>query len=181
MTSATYFAELYTAANSVKSDVEGLYASVDLAISKCVKKIRAGGVVHLVGNGGSAAIVSHAQNDLVKAASIRAMVHQDVALLTATSNDIGYHQSVQLPLSRWLSKDDVLIVVSSSGESWNLLRAAEVARERGAFLVTCSGFSTGNNLRSKGHVNFYVPSSDYGTVELTHAALLHYLTDRLAA
>lgn len=138
-------------------------------------------MVHLVGNGGSAAIVSHAQNDLVKACQVRAMVYQDVPLLTAFANDHGYHKGYSDALSIWLEDDDVLIAVSSSGASPNILNAARIAKSTGAFVITCTGFSPDNALRQIGHLNFYVPSSDYGQVELTHAALLHCLTDRLAA
>lgn len=136
--------------------------------------------VHLVGNGGSASVVAHAQNDLVKACGIRAMVYQDVPLLTAFANDHGYHKGYSDALSIWLEDDDVLIAVSSSGASSNILNAVKVAKDIGATVVTCSGFQPENALRQLGHLNFYVPSSDYGQVELTHAALLHCLTDRLA-
>lgn len=137
--------------------------------------------VHLIGNGGSASIVAHAQNDLVKACGIRAMVYQDVPLLTAFANDHGYQNGYSDALSIWLADDDVLIAVSSSGASKNILNAATVAKDAGSTVVTCSGFQPDNALRQIGHLNFYVPSCDYGQVELTHAALLHCLTDRLKA
>lgn len=137
-------------------------------------------VVHLIGNGGSAAVVAHAQNDLVKACSIRALVYQDVPLLTAYANDRGYPKGYSDALSIWLDAGDVVIAVSSSGASPNILNAVKVAKDNGLTVVTCSGFRPDNPLRSLGVLNFYVPSSDYGQVELTHAALLHCLTDRLA-
>jgi D-sedoheptulose 7-phosphate isomerase len=154
------------------------------AMARCVRDLRkcheSGGVVHLVGNGGSAAIVAHVQNDLMKAAGIRALVHQDVPLLTAYANDEGYPQSVAGPLTTWLGRHDVLIIVSSSGMSDNIIAAAELAHERGAKVITFSGFEPSNTLRGLGYVNFYAPLGQYGFVELTHAALLHYLTDALA-
>ncbi len=138
------------------------------------------GVVHLVGNGGSAAVVAHAHNDLVKACGLRALAYQDVPLLTAFANDNGYQNGYADALSVWVREDDVLIVVSSSGASPNVLRAAHVADDAGAIVITFSGFSPDNPLRRCGDLNFYVPSFDYGQVELTHAALLHCLTDRMA-
>lgn len=137
-------------------------------------------MVHLVGNGGSASVVAHAQNDLVKACGIRALVYQDVPLLTACANDGGYPNSYAQPLSVWLDERDLLVAVSSSGASPNILNAVDVAKRAGTTVVTCSGFKPDNPLRQLGDLNFYVPSSDYGHVELTHAALLHCLTDRLA-
>ncbi len=137
------------------------------------------GIVHLVGNGGSAAVVAHAHNDLVKAGGKRALVYQDVPLLTAYANDNGYQNGYADALSAWIREDDILIAVSSSGASQNILKAAKVAEDAGAIVITFSGFSPDNPLRRCGDLNFYVPSFDYGQVELTHSALLHCLTDRL--
>jgi len=156
--------------------------SLDGAMEACVLRLThiRRGVVHLVGNGGSASVVAHAQNDLVKACGIRALVYQDVPLLTAYANDNGYPKGYSDALSIWLRSDDVLIAVSSSGASPNILNAVNVARNEGVGVITCTGFDPCNPLRQLGDINFYVPSSDYGQVELTHAALLHCLTDRLA-
>ena len=136
--------------------------------------------VHLIGNGGSASIAAHAQNDLVKGCGVKALIYQDVPLLTALENDDGYHQGYAAPLALWIEPDDVLIAISSSGASGNILQAVRVAKAAGATIVTCSGFNQDNPLRQLGDLNFYVPSFTYGYVELTHAALLHCLTDRLA-
>jgi D-sedoheptulose 7-phosphate isomerase len=136
--------------------------------------------VHLVGNGGSAAVVAHAQNDFVKAAQTRARVHQDFPLQSAYANDCTYAVAWAKSLEVLMRPHDVLMAVSSSGESASILNAVEAARKRQAMVMTFSGFESTNRLRQLGDLNFYVPSSDYGYVELTHAALLHYVTDRLA-
>lgn len=157
---------------------------LDLAMVVWVKQIAEARerhrTVHLVGNGGSASVVAHAQNDLVKACSVRALVYQDVPLLTAYANDHGYPNGYADALAMWLEAGDVLIAVSSSGASANILNAVDVAKANGVTVVTCSGFDPENPLRQRGHLNLYVPSSNYGQVELTHAALLHCLTDRVA-
>jgi D-sedoheptulose 7-phosphate isomerase len=136
--------------------------------------------VHLIGNGGSAAVVSHVHNDLVKACGIRALVYHDAPLATAYANDHGYQNAYADAVAVMLGGGDVLIAVSSSGASLNITNAAAVAKQSGAVVITCTGFLPDNPLRQMGDLNFYVPSSDYGQVELTHAALLHCLTDRLA-
>jgi len=152
-----------------------------VAIVTLVRDVRTrGGVVHLMGNGGSASVVAHAQNDLVKGCGVKALVHQDIPTLTAFANDQGYDQSLRGPLRVWVQPDDVVIAVSSAGMSTNIVQAATAAKANGAKVITLSGFLPENALRQLGDVNFYVPSTDYGSVELTHAALLHYLTDRLA-
>ena len=180
MTVRGYFAALYVCGESL----EALPFSVQEAMESCVAWVRSarerGGVVHLMGNGGSASVVAHAQNDLVKGARVRALVHQDIPSLTAYANDQGYEQSYRGPIAVWVQPEDVVIAVSSAGLSPNIVHAATTAKTGGAKLITLSGFTPCNTLRQLGDVNFYLPSSDYGCVELTHAALLHYLTDRLA-
>lgn len=154
--------------------------SMERAMAAVVGRIRSAGTVYLVGNGGSAAVVAHAQNDLMKVGHVRALTFQDVPLLTACANDRGYTESYAAPLRWWIADTDVLIAVSSSGASKNILAAVAAAKDARALVVTYSGFQPSNPLRAMGDINFYVPSSDYGHVELTHAALLHCLTDRLA-
>jgi len=172
--------EYMTALGQCAAEVESTPWTMPDAMGACVSWLKGAHVVHLMGNGGSAAIVSHAQNDLVKVGKVRALVHQDIPLLTAYANDHGYDQALLRPLGVWLQPDDVVIAVSSSGMSPNLVQASKAALRIGARLITLSGFLPKNHLRQLGHVNFYVPSEKYGYVELTHAALLHYLTDQLA-
>lgn len=137
--------------------------------------------VMLVGNGGSAAVVAHAHNDLCKAAGVRAMLFTEPALLTAHSNDESFDLAYARQVEQWADRGDVLIAVSSSGQSRNIITAAEVARDADASIVTLTGFRPDNPLRRFGDVNFYSPSESYGHVELSHAVLLHYLTDAVAA
>jgi D-sedoheptulose 7-phosphate isomerase len=169
-----YFAGLAECAAGVEA------GELAKAVSWIQEVKRVGGTVHLVGNGGSAAIVAHAQNDFVKAAKVKAQVHQDIPLFTACANDCGWVQGAAMPLSLWIDDDDLLIAVSSSGESRNIHTAVEVARRAAASVITFTGFDAHNTLRKLGDLNFYAPSLDYGHVELTHAALLHYLTDEVA-
>jgi D-sedoheptulose 7-phosphate isomerase len=180
MTIREYLDGLADCGEMVVASAAGHLITLNDAMARCVRDLRKAETVHLVGNGGSAAIVAHAQNDFLKAAKVRAMVHQDVPLLTAYANDDGYPQSVAGPLAAWLTKSDVLIAVSSSGMSANIIAAAKVAANIGAHVITFTGFEPTNTVRPMGQVNFYVPSGDYGYVELTHAALLHYLTDACA-
>jgi D-sedoheptulose 7-phosphate isomerase len=176
-----YAATLAVCADQVQAGKQ----STQDALESCVAWIAAvrdrQSVVHLIGNGGSAAVVSHAQNDLVKGCKVQALVHQDIPAMTAYTNDYGYGESYSGPLEVWRRRTDIVIAVSSGGESLNIVQAASAAKRQGSHVITLSGFAPTNALRQLGHANFYVPSSDYGCVELTHAALLHYLTDRLAS
>jgi D-sedoheptulose 7-phosphate isomerase len=131
----------------------------------------------LVGNGGSAAIVSHIHNDLSKAVGVRAMVYHESPFLTAMANDHGYETVFREPVAMWAEVGDLLIAVSSSGESASIVGPVMVARDKGCRVLTFSGFNPANRLRQLGDVNFYVPSSSCGYVEMTHAILGHCVTD----
>ena len=139
---------------------------------------RVSGKVMLVGNGGSEAIVSHVQNDIAKAVGIRAMVFTQPPLLTAQANDDGYGSVFERPVELWAEPRDILLTVSSSGSSENILRSVRVASGKGCRVITFSGFSPDNPLRGMGDLNFYVGSHVYGYVETAHAALTHFITDR---
>jgi D-sedoheptulose 7-phosphate isomerase len=151
--------------------------AVDLVVDSIVSLKDAGAKVLLIGNGGSAAIVSHMQNDLCKTVGVRAMVFTEGPLLTATANDDGYHSVFHRPVELWAEARDLLIAVSSSGESENIVRAAAAARERGCQIVTMTGFRPENRLRQLGNVNVYVPASTYGYVETAHGLIAHCVTD----
>ena len=160
------------------TDREGTPLSLEEGATRAVEMILS--VPHkimLIGNGGSAAIASHMQNDLCKAVGRRAMVFNESPLLTALSNDHGYESVFEKPVELWAEPGDLLIAISSSGRSENILRAAQVSRQGGCQIVTFSGFRSDNPLRQLGDLNFYVASETYGHVEVTHMALTHFLTD----
>lgn len=175
---SVYFGNLASCLMRVEAS-DGL--SVDAAFEMAALYLtRTRGIIHVIGNGGSASVAAHTQNGLQQACHRRAVVHQDIACLTAFANDGGYPTVYEAPLALWLQPVDVVIAISSSGASANILSAVRLARQRGAVVITFSGFAPDNPLRQLGALNFYVPSTHYGFVELTHEALLHCLTDRLA-
>lgn len=133
--------------------------------------------VMLIGNGGSAAIASHMQNDLCKTVGVRAIVFNEAPLLTALSNDHGYGCVFERSVQLWAKAGDLLVAISSSGQSENILRAVRSAKKRKCRVLTLSGFNPKNLLRLMGDLNFYVPSKEYGYVELVHSVLSHFLTD----
>lgn len=136
-----------------------------------------GARIFFIGNGGSAAISSHMAADYQKNGGFPTMCFNDAALMSCISNDLGYSEVFSLPLQRHARLGDVLVAVSSSGESLNILHAARYAKEHRLNVVTLSGFEPDNPLRRMGSVNFYVPSKSYGTVEIAHLAILHSLLD----
>lgn len=184
MTLLEYWADLRACQGLVQVTQYGgdadLVASAQTAVNWIGEVQRARGTVHLIGNGGSGEVAGHIQNDLAKAGKVRAQVHQDIGLLTACANDLGYSQVYAMPLSLWMEDDDLLIAISSSGSSPNILEAVRVARKACAAVITFTGFKPDNPLRSMGDLNFYVPSHHYGHVETTHETILHYMADEVA-
>ena len=153
-----------------------------LAARDLLLEVRSGGrKVMVVGNGGSAAIASHLQTDLAHGLGIRALVFTEPTTLTAQANDHGYEQAFRNLARLWTDPGDLMVAVSSSGRSPNILNACSAALDRGAGLVTFSGFHADNPLRALGTLNFHVASTEYGAVESAHAVLIHHLTDLVLA
>ncbi|MBI4668577.1 MAG: SIS domain-containing protein [Elusimicrobia bacterium] len=127
----------------------------------------------IVGNGGSAAIASHQATDYFKMCGLRATAFNNSSLLTCLANDYSYEEVFSRQIERMADPGDVLIVISSSGKSPNILKAASAGSKTGCRIITLSGFAPANPLRAKGEINFYVPSDDYGQVECAHGFICH--------
>lgn len=134
--------------------------------------------IYLIGNGASAAMASHFAADACKNGGLRAQAFNDGALLTCAGNDLSFDQVFALPLTRFAQAGDLLITISSSGASQNVLQALERAHEMRLRIVTVSGRSSNNPSRSFGDVNFYLPVSRYGWIESGHHVVLHYWLDQ---
>ena len=137
------------------------------------------GRVFLIGNGGSAAVASHIANDFCNTGGLRAATFSETAVLTCFTNDYGYENAYAMLLDREVRPGDLLIAISSSGQSANIVSAVERMRARNGAVITLSGFSALNPLRSLGHLNFWLDSRRYSHVEIGHLLLLHYLADRI--
>ena len=135
--------------------------------------------VILVGNGGSAAIASHVAVDLTKAARVRAINFNEADLITCFGNDYGYENWMGKALEFYGDSGDVAVIISSSGQSQNVVIGANAARDIGLHVVTLSGFRTNNPLRMLGDLNLWVNSESYNVVETTHQSWLLAVIDRL--
>lgn len=134
--------------------------------------------MYFVGNGASAMMASHMAADASKNGNFCSRAFNDIALMTAVSNDIAYEECFAVPLKRFAYPGDALVTISSSGNSPNVIRAIETGRELEMQIVTLSGMSPDNKSRKMGDLNFYVPADTYGIVEVNHQALLHCWLDR---
>lgn len=135
------------------------------------------GVIILLGNGGSAAITTHMQADLFLRLGARAVSFGDTPCLTALANDYGYREAYQRLVEVWADGNSLMVGVSSSGQSHNILNGVRMAKSKGSVALTFSGFSPQNPLRTLGDLNFYVASQHYGLVEGVHGVLSHTIID----
>ena len=134
----------------------------------------------IFGNGGSAAIASHVSVDMTKNAKLRCLNFNEAGLITCFSNDYGFEHWVEKAVDFYGDEGDVLIVISSSGCSENILNAVKVARI-GNFssVITLSGFSENNPLNKLGNINLWVDSNAYNFVENIHQIWLLTIVDLL--
>jgi D-sedoheptulose 7-phosphate isomerase len=133
--------------------------------------------IMFIGNGGSAGIAGHMAIDFTKNGGVRSVTFNDASSLTCLANDLGYDQVFAKQVEMQGLPGDVLVAISSSGESVNILRAAEAALAQKCDVVTLTGFRPGNSLRKLGTVNFFAASAVYGFVETAHQVILHAILD----
>lgn len=131
----------------------------------------------LVGNGGSAAMASHVAVDLTKACGIRAVNFNEADLITCFANDYGYENWVSEALKAYADPGDCVVLISSSGQSKNIISAAVQTKTIGCSLITLSGFRSDNPLRTLGDINLWVDSTNYNIVEMTHHIWLLSIVD----
>lgn len=124
--------------------------------------------VIIVGNGASASIASHAATDFTQHAGIRCIALNDHNLITAFSNDYGYENWVVKALECYADEGDVVVLVSSSGRSRNIINAARYCKNRRIVLITLSGFDEDNPLRLESDLSLWAPSRRYNVVETIH-------------
>lgn len=136
-----------------------------------------GNKVMWIGNGGSAAISSHGAIDYWRTGAIKSVCFNDGALLSCIGNDFGYEAVFEKSIEMFAEPGDLLVAISSSGQSKNIINGIKAAREKGCKVITLSGFLPENPLRTLGDFNFYVPSTHYGHVELTHGMICHSFLD----
>ena len=130
----------------------------------------------VLGNGGSNSVASHISQDYMKFHRKKVSILSDPSMLTMLTNDFEYEYAYQKFLEYYVEKDTLVIIISSSGESKNMLRAQEWCEENKVSYGVLTGFKSDNSLKKKsthGLFNYYIDSSDYGVVECVHQIFLH--------
>lgn len=165
----------------IATDREGKALGHDEALEAWVDKSeelkKDKGIFFFCGNGASATMAEHMSHDCFQNADFLTETVSETSHLTAISNDVSYEDVFSYRISKMLGDKDMLITISSSGNSPNVIKAIKTARELGVFIVTVSGKKEDNQSRQLGDLNFYVPLETYGLVESAHAVLLHCWLD----
>jgi len=162
-------------------NLEGIEISTDRGFFDWVQRTKnvkkSNNTIFFVGNGASASMASHFAADVAKNGSIKTHVFTDVSLITAIANDICYDEVFAEPIKLHLKKNDMLIAISSSGNSKNVVRACEECKKKEGKIITLSAMKRDNLLQSRGDINIYIPAQTYGCAESGHAVILHYWMD----
>lgn len=152
---------------------EGIQLLVDAFSGHKEKKSQ----LFFIGNGGSSAIASHMTADFMKNGGMNTYSLYDNAVTTCMGNDYGYEHIFSRPLEFLAREGDLLIAISSSGNSKNIINAIDVAAGKKAFTITLTGFGADNRAKGMGDINVYVPCHKYGIVESIHNLILQQVVD----
>jgi D-sedoheptulose 7-phosphate isomerase len=163
------------------------FAAVDQVVEVLISANQAGQTVFICGNGGSASTATHFGCDLAKRPIVAGQPRYRVipltdnnALMTALSNDIGYDVVFSEQLIPLVRKGDILIGISGSGNSKNVIKAVEVAKAAGATTIGFSGYD-GGKLAPAVDISVHIPSFNMAMVEDVHLMLEHAICERLLA
>ena len=154
---------------------QGIQVMVDIFTGHKKKESQ----VFFIGNGGSSAIASHMTADFMKNGGMNTYSLYDNAVTTCMGNDYGYENIFSRPMQFLVREDDLVIAISSSGNSANIVNAIQVAKEKKAKVITLTGFEPTNKAKQMGDVNVYVPSNKYGIVESIHNLILQQIVDEI--
>ena len=139
-----------------------------------------GGKIIIVGNGGSAATASHVAVDLSLNSNVKAINFNEADLITCFANDFGYENWVKKSLEIYADPWDLLILISCSGNSKNLVNANLFAKKKGLKIVALTGCKKNNKLNSiKNNLNIWINSKEYNTIEIVHHSILLNIVDGL--
>jgi len=179
-----WLSELSATLNAAEYRVSGKNVPAAMAmeeIQALLKKLRnRKGSLYWVGNGGSLAVCSHLAQDVLNKLKIRSIPLSDASMLTCMANDFGYANVFKKPLEILFTPGDMLIGISSSGNSESIVSAARLCLEKGGNLIALSAFSPDNSLRAvKADVSVYLPTTLYGLAEVGHEAVMHAAIESL--
>lgn len=166
-------------ANLYKQKIGEFIASpvLEKQVNEAVQMIKGFKRIFFIGNGGSNAICSHMMEDFAKVLRYESFAFTDPALITCFSNDYGYENAMVEWLKVYFKPEDLLVAISSSGNSANINNAVDYVNGINKNVITLTGFGKDNKLSKKGKINFYLDANSYGIVECYHQVILHSILD----
>ncbi len=172
-----FYKDIFLEINNILKETD--YVGLEKITKSLINANNKNKKVIIFGNGGSAAISSHVSVDLTKNARIRCINFNEADLLTCFSNDFGYEKVYSKSIEFYADKGDVVIIISASGRSKNLLEAAKICKQKKIFLCTLTGFSKSNPLKKMGNINLWANSKAYNVIENIHQIWLLSIVDRI--
>ena len=171
-----YFQTLRNVISFSRNNLEKLIKIENLILKAKKNKKK----IIIFGNGGSAAIASHFTIDCINKIKMKCINFSDASILTCFSNDYGYENWVKKSLEQFVDKGDLVILISSSGESKNMLLGCKFLKKKKIKSITFTGFKENNSLRKNGDINIWIDSKIYNFIENSHQLLLLSLTDSIS-
>ena len=148
------------------------------SICDILLKIKPENSVHIFGNGGSSAIASHFSMDLTNNSKVKCLNYNDPSIITCYSNDYGFQNWISRAIFKYGRKNDVLILISSSGKSKNMINAIkEARRKKFKKIITFTGFDKKNFMKRNSDIGFWVDSKKYNIIENAHQFYLLMIVD----
>ena len=154
-------------------------SDLDSALELIIETKNSNKKLIIIGNGGSAAMASHVSVDFTKNSKVRSINFNEADLITCFANDFGHQNWMKEALKHYFDQGDLVILISSSGSSQNILNAAKWCKQNDINLITFSGMKKNNLLKqtNKNGINFWVNSKSYNHIEMIHHIWLLYLVD----
>ena len=158
-------------------EIQSVLDNIDpLKINKLIDLVNSSDKIIIIGNGGSNSIASHISQDYMKFQGKKVSILSDPSMLTMLTNDYGYENAYQKFLEYYVEENSLVVLLSSGGESDNILNCQTWCEENKVDYGILTGFSPENTIRSRATNalwNYYINSSDYGVVECVHQIFLH--------
>lgn len=145
-----------------------------IKLNKIYKSIKKNNKIIIYGNGGSASNATHFCTDITKILNKKSITFDNANLITCYSNDYGFDNFVKQSINSHFIKNDIVILISSSGESQNIIEAAKFCIKKKIKLITLSAFNFNNKLKklNKNGINFYINTKSYNISEISHLIIL---------
>jgi D-sedoheptulose 7-phosphate isomerase len=165
----SYIAEIKNCLDQIKDQ-----NNLIIKLNKIYKSIKKNNKIIIYGNGGSASNAIHFCTDITKILNKKSITFDNASLITCYSNDYGFNNFVKQSINSHFIKNDIVILISSSGESQNIIEAAKFCIKKKIKLITLSAFNFNNKLKrlNKNGINFYINTRSYNISEISHLIIL---------